>query len=88
MSPRKIIFTVCALALEVTAGSTHDQNIGTSAEDTRLTLRNETAKRYLNPESHVKSARFNYNWGRKAQAFYILEWARSQFEDEAFTPVF
>ena len=76
------------LMLGLAAGSACSKDAETSVQDTHLMLRNETARRYLNPESHLKLARFHYDQGHKVQAFYISEWARSRFGDDAFTPVF
>jgi hypothetical protein len=56
--------------------------------DSRQRLRNEIAKHYMNPESHLKLARYHYDQGHKEQAFYLAEYARSTFGDEAFEPSF
>lgn len=88
MSLKSLILIVCAVALEAVPVPAHGQTNGLMADETRLMLRNETARRYLAPESHLKLARFYFDHGWKAQAFYISEWARSRFGDDAFTPVF
>lgn len=56
--------------------------------DKHLTLRNNTAIHYFEPESHLKLARYHYDLGHKIQAFYICEYARKVFGDENFDQVF
>ena len=60
----------------------------TDSENLRQELRNQTATKYTDPESHLRLAKYHYDNGSKIQAFYISEHVRKVFGDEAFEPAF